>query len=225
LFSRDETAGGTSAQLHVLLRDALDQRTWRKAKPPFFLYQHMLAPHPPFNVDADGVLTNRWLAHFGGINSGDHATLGEPDLQKQYREGYLAKLQFIEREIQSQIGVMIAEIPAPKIIILHGDHGGGSHLYHEDSQKTCQKERMTTLFAIYTDDPNLALALTSVEEAPINLVNSYRLIFGYYFRQLTASLEDKSHFIKWNTPQESERISEERLAAPCNSDRKTMEKI
>jgi hypothetical protein len=220
-FSRDQTGNATSNRLHALLRNALDQRTWREAKPPFFLYQHMLAPHPPFNVDATGALTDEWLEHFGGILSGDHATLGEPDLQKEYREGYLAKLRFIEREVQSQIAVMIAEVPSPKIIILHGDHGGGSSLFQDDSQKTCQMERMTTLLAIYTDDPGLASALSSVEEVPTNLVNSYRLIFGHYFPGSIAPLEDKSHFVTWSTPQKNERISEERLTSPCNDDQET----
>jgi hypothetical protein len=220
-FVRDQTGNGTSNRLHVLLMNALDQRTWREAKPPFFLYQHMLAPHPPFNVDATGALTDEWLSDFGGILSGDHATLGEPDLQKRYREGYLAKLQFIEREVQSQIAVMIAEVPSPKIIILHGDHGGGSSLFQDDSQKTCQKERMTTLLAIYTDDPPLALALSSIEEVSTNLVNSYRLIFDHYFPRSIAPLEDKSHFVRWSTPRKNERISEERLTSPCNADQET----
>ena len=181
-----------------LLKYVLSNTEFYKNKPPLFIYQHLLAPHPPFTIDRHGNPSDRW-PEFTTIRDGDHATLGRKQLKKKYAEGYREKLMFANAGIERQLRDMLQSIAGPKIIIIHGDHGSGTHLFQETWEQTCFEERFSPFLAIYSDVPELKEVLQNERDSNFNLVNLYRLILGKAFALDLPMLEDKNFFVAWNS--------------------------
>lgn len=221
---RDLSAGGDGSMFlpvsrysDTLLAQILNDSAFYKQERPFFLYNHLLAPHPPFTIDRDGNPTKRW-PEFASINDGHHATRQQPDRIAAYRDGYIEKLRYLNSRLLPQLKDMIAAIPSPKIIILHGDHGPGSALHHDDLQKTCIHERYHPFLAVYTDNEKLRAALqelSSPAQGPFNLVNLYRVIFKYYFDAPIELLPNKSFFAPWGALKTRTLVSPESIQAVC----------
>ena len=68
-----------------------------------FVFVHLLLPHPPFGLDAEG----------NSINPAEVSFI----------EGYTNQAAYFDDEIIKQIEVILAESETPPIIILQGDHG------------------------------------------------------------------------------------------------------
>ena len=208
-----------SERMNEIVRHAVTTKFYRDHRAPFFLYEHVLAPHPPFTVDRIGRMTTKWLQHFGGAADGDHVTLGNPELQAQYKAGYLEKLRYINQAILKQVTSMIQDIPAPKIIIIHGDHGSGAYLFHNDPDRTCLKERMSPFLAIYTDNLRLRQAFAKFQRERFNLVNLYRIIFDASFGTDLGTADDRSYFLEWDSPKHPHRLGDKRINRPCINSR------
>ena len=204
-----------SERMNAFLRHATKTKIYQERTPPFFFYTHILAPHPPFTIDRWGQPIDIWRETFGDLGDGDHATRGDPALQAQYQAGYVEKLRFINKEILRQATDMIRTVPAPKIIVIHGDHGSGSQLFQNDPGRSCLKERMSPFFAIYADDPRLREAFANYRSSRFNLVNLYRLIFDATFGTDLGALDDRSFFLEWDRPKHPQRLSDETIVQPC----------
>lgn len=181
----------------------------RALEPPFFLYMHLIAPHPPFDVDAEG------RAVKGGIQmslaDGSHHRKHDPDRREIYREGYVAKLQFINRRIEAYLDRLLAEVPDPKVVVVHGDHGSGLCLDHEHRDRTAAKERYAPLLAVYSSDGSVQRDLP----ADFNLVNLYRHVLNTAFGARLPLLESRHYFVPWHRPFAPEPIPAAELAAGC----------
>ncbi len=158
---------------------------------PFFLYNHILTPHPPFDIDRNGNPRAEALHRFEDANHwfGDRA-----DLREQYREGYLEKTRYTNRALLTQLKALINDYPDPKIIVVHGDHGGGLLYNHDDWTKSCLPERFSTLLAVFASDHRLTDGLSH----DMNLVNLYRAVFSTLFGAELAPLADKHYFASWD---------------------------
>ena len=199
---------------NIYLQNALTTEFYRSAKGPYLLYEHIIAPHPPFVIDRNGNDTDRW-EKFNTLATGNHATYGLPHLAEEYQEGYREKLLFTNDGIVKQLRRMIRDIPGPKIILLHGDHGSGSFYYHEYPEFSCLSERYNTFLAVYADDPAVRDKFATLASERFNLVNIYRLIFDASFGTELGPLEDKSFFARWSTPQTPIPLPEQELARDC----------
>ena len=73
-----------------LLRDALGPDNYQSLTLPTFLYQHILAPHPPFSIGADG---NFRETPMDTLSDGSHAIMDSPDLRAEYIRGYSEKAE------------------------------------------------------------------------------------------------------------------------------------
>ena len=135
-------------------------------------------------------------------------------LQAQYKVGFLEKRRYINQAILEQVRDMIHDIPAPKIIIIHGDHGSGTYLFPNDPDRTCLKDRMSPFLAIYADNPSLRQVLTKYRNERFNLVNLYRIIFDASFGTNLATADDRSYFLEWDRPKHPHRVSEESMNRP-----------
>jgi hypothetical protein len=162
-----------AAPLDRQVRDALSLDVVDELEPPFFLYSHILAPHPPFTMDQAGNATNRW--GFSLLGDGDHTTGNDESLIGRYREGYREKLRYANAAVLAQVARMIDQIKGPLIIVIQGDHGSGSRLVQESAERTCLMERMRTTVAIYSNVPEIraTVAAGGID----NTVNIYRVIF------------------------------------------------
>jgi len=199
---------------NIYLKNALNTEFYRSADSPYLLYEHIIAPHPPFVIDRDGNDTDQWV-QFNTLATGNHATYGLPHLAEEYQEGYREKLLYTNTEILKQLRKMIRDIPGPKIILLHGDHGSGSFYYHEYPEFSCLSERYNTFLAVYADDPAVQEKFAGLATERFNLVNIYRLIFDASFGTDLGKLEDKSYFARWSTPQKPILLPEQELAGSC----------
>jgi hypothetical protein len=181
---------------------------------PFLLYEHILAPHPPFTIDRDGHDTQQWT-NFSTMADGNHATKGEQSLIDEYKQGYLEKLRYANGALIKQARKMIQEIPGPKIIMVHGDHGSGAYYNHDYPESSCLSERYNTFLAIYADNPEVRKKLVSLGSERFNLINLYRLIFDINFDTNMGLLEDKSFFAAWDTPQQLALLEDKQISASC----------
>lgn len=197
-----------------LLQEVLDNQTTYDGRLPIYVYQHLLAPHPPFTIDRFGKPTDKW-ARFSSIADGSHATRGEPDLRRQYAEGYVEKLQFINRKTLQHVERILSEVPAPRIIIVHGDHGSGILYDPEAPSASCLAERFNPFLAIYADNPLLNSRLAELRGQSFNLVNIYRLILTEEFGFDFPPLEPSSFFIPWENFGPAIDVNPENLANNC----------
>lgn len=159
---------------------------------PLFVYQHVLAPHPPFNITPEG--RPRQLDGFPfALSDASVIVRGSERRRELYRLGYIDKLRYINGAIVQQIDEIKARLPGPLIIILHGDHGGGMH--HDLSSKahTCVAERFSPLLAVYATDSRV---LAEIHD-DFSLVNLYRAVFRALLGMDLPDLPERSAFIPW----------------------------
>ncbi|WP_119419071.1 hypothetical protein [Desertibaculum subflavum] len=159
---------------------------------PLFVYQHVLAPHPPFNITPEG--RRRPLAGFPFALSDASAIIRDNDRRRElYRLGYIDKLRYINGAILQQIDEIKAQLRGPLIVILHGDHGGGMHHDLDSKASTCVAERFSPLLAVYATDPEV---LAQIRDE-FSLVNLYRAVFRTLLGADLPDLPEQSVFIPW----------------------------
>ena len=76
---------------------------------PFFVFCHILTPHPPYSFDENG------------IKKEIKPTLGTIE----DKNDYLRQLPFINKKVQEVIEIILSNSKNPPIIILQSDHGPG----------------------------------------------------------------------------------------------------
>lgn len=155
---------------------------------PKFTFVHILSPHPPFVFDADGdpidpdypftIADNRYL-------------ITPPS---KYQEGYLKQLSFINNQVLEVVDAILEKSARPPIIIIQGDHGPGIFIDSQSLSPPCFHERYSILNAYYLPgiDP------TAVPQ-DITPVNTFRMIFNYYFAANLELLPNHQYF----SPQET----------------------
>ncbi len=181
---------------------------------PAFIYQHILAPHPPFNITAGGHPQPNGLE--AGINDGSQLILGNQGRRAMYREGYIEKLRYINRAILEQVDRLKDSLPDPFVIILHGDHGGGVHYDFDEVGDTCLNERYSPLLAVFATDERISAAITD----DFNLVNLYRVILGKILGAELPPLARDSTYVSWKLDN-AVRLQSAELASSCRAPRKT----
>lgn len=140
---------------------------------PVFVDVHMIATHPPYIFDPNG----------------------KPVLENDSFKGYRDQLIFTNKKVLETIDKILARSKTPPIIILQADHGSWIFLDPENPENTNMKERFGILNAYYLPYGGDKLLYDSITP-----VNTFRLIFNYYFGASYEPLEDKSYFSRWSTP-------------------------
>jgi hypothetical protein len=191
------------------LKNVPKRRFHSRGNRPQFIYQHILAPHPPFNITKDG--KPRSLGGFPEVlDDGSHLIKGNKNMRAQYRDGYVAKLQYINAAILEQIDGLKETLQGPLIIILHGDHGGGLHFDQDDKEGTCLNERFSPLFAVFATDG----AILREFNDDSSLTNVYRTIFRAMLDLDLPDQPSRSMFVSWDLD-EVTKVSADELAANC----------
>jgi len=201
---------------NAYLRHAISTTEYREQKSPFHYFIHLLAPHPPFVIDREGNTTDRWLNQFGSMRDASDVTLMDPERQAEYSSGYLEKLLYVNNSLLPQLDRLIEEVPSPKIIIIHGDHGSGATFHQTEKTLGCLADRYTPFFAIYSDSPAVTKAFRRVADDRFNLVNIYRLLADSAFGTSMGLLEDKSWFASWDNPQNPVLLDDGEIEADCS---------
>ncbi len=149
---------------------------------PKFVFAHITVPHPPFIYDQNGPITPN---DYYILVDGNHV-LGGP---KAYKQGYIDQLIYINKQILQVIDKILANSANPPIIILQSDHGPGAYLDWQSVDKTCLKERISILNALYLPQGGAA-------EVPedITPVNTFAIIFNTYFEGDFKLAENKMYY-------------------------------
>lgn len=148
-----------------------------------FIFAHIVCPHPPFVFGEDGEVVLKSEAMMGG-----YAIWGQ-------KQNYLNQLIFLNKNIKIIIDKLISQSHPPPIIILQADHGSISTFSHigsnaaEEPTEDMLKERMRIFNAYY-----LPLGGQSLLYSHITPVNTFRLIFKFYFNVNYELLDDQVYY-------------------------------
>jgi len=160
-----------------------------REKGPFFVFCHILTPHPPFLFDENG----RAVSPSRPLNFGDASYFHnmDPSRQKEYRSGYIKQIPFINRRIMASVEKIISRSSEPPIIVIQGDHGPGSllDLNNPDPTNSALVERMSILNAIYVPEH-----IRKYLYSDMTSVNTFRIILKYGFGQRLELLPDQTYY-------------------------------
>ena len=152
---------------------------------PKFVFAHIISPHPPFVFDQDGNSVD--VQYTFSFKDAD----GYPGSRKEYQQGYLGQVQFVNQNLQKIIVTILANSKIPPIIILQADHGSGLLTDFSSPSNTCIKERFSPFAAYYL--PGLDSRSTSIEFSAVNI---FRIIINEYFDASLPLLESRQYFYK-----------------------------
>jgi hypothetical protein len=149
---------------------------------PKFVFAHMLMPHDPYVFGPNG----------------EPLTKAETETRSEV-ENYLNQLNFTNRQIKQLVDEILSKSDVPPIIIIQSDEGPliAPEFLSEEFMATkdwsriseeALKTHMTILNAYYL--PNFDYDHLYASISP---VNSFRVIFNYYFGTEYELLEDRSY--------------------------------
>lgn len=165
----------------------------RQLQAPFFIFAHILCPHPPFVFDRSGGNLNQHAAF--SFNDGS-ALIGDGGLGRlQYVQEYKDQLEFINEKLKNAIEAILAQSFLPTVIIIQADHGPGSMLDWASAGNTNLNERMRILNAYYFSDNDYRDLFPEITP-----VNTFRAVFNHFFDAAYDQLPQKVYFSTWERP-------------------------
>jgi hypothetical protein len=170
---------------------ALEESVFEKG--PFFMFAHIMAPHPPFVFGPGGEpLEPDYL--FSMVDADRLHGCGE-----QARTAYIARyrdqLAYLNTRILAAVDAILGASPEPPVIVLQGDHGSRAYSDFDDPEASYFKENLAILNAYHL--PGLGKEAVYPGISP---VNTFRLIFRRYFGADLEPLPDTSAWTTWRRP-------------------------
>ncbi len=137
---------------------------------PKFVYAHIIFPHPPFVLDADG----------GPLQN------SPPDELSAYAD----QINYIDRRLLEIVDTLIEKSDPDPVIVIQGDHG--ATIEYQDLG--IDPSKRLGILNVYYLPANLNDSITPHESLypTITPVNTFRLIFDRYFNGEYGLLDDKS---------------------------------
>ena len=157
----------------------------------YFVYAHIIAPHPPFVFNEEGDP----VAHDTPFTLNDGNYYLREHSQKNYIAGYRRQVQYVNKLVLETIDAILAQSTTPPIIIIQGDHGPGAHLHWGSLENTMPAERFSILNAYYFPDQDYVRLYPSISP-----VNSFRVLFNQFFDADYVLLSDRHYYSSWSFP-------------------------
>jgi len=151
---------------------------------PKFVFVHLIIPHPPYIFGSNG-------------EDIDSELIGLTDFEKELL-GYPYQVEYINMRMEVIISEIIGKSSVPPIIIIQGDHG--PKVPDQSEAGDSHVRRMQILNAYYI--PNTSVPLYS----EITPVNTFRILFNYYFGQDLELRDDISYYSSYEGPAEFEIV-------------------
>ena len=141
---------------------------------PKFVFAHILCPHWPYVFDADG----------GPVDLVDWRQ--DPERS----EKYLDQITFVNKKVELVIDQILSSSTTPPIIILQGDHGPRFERSSDngDPAAATARDAHMILNAVYLPQGGAGLMYESISP-----VNTFRVVFNYYFGADLPLLDDESY--------------------------------
>ena len=154
---------------------------------PKLVFAHILAPHPPFVVDAQG----------GEITPEYQFTHRERAAWDGYVENYAGQAKWVARELQKTVDGILTASRRPPVILIMGDHGPASKWVaswrkkgnFQTNDPEVVAERISIFLALHL--PEGSGGEIYPELTPVNI---FPLIFERCFGETAALKEDRSFF-------------------------------
>jgi hypothetical protein len=149
---------------------------------PKFIFAHVLSPHSPYLFDENGEPVPKAELKIGG------------NLWTQ-KKHYLNQLIFINKKVEELVNELLLNSEIPPIIIIQSDHGPASTfpegliLNAKHATKKMLRERIGILNAYFLPSGGKDLLYESITP-----VNTFRLIFDFYFNTNCGLLDDQSYY-------------------------------
>lgn len=157
----------------------------------YFVYAHIIAPHPPFVFNEEGEV----VPHDTPFTLNDANYYMRDHSQKNYIAGYRRQIQYVNALILETIDAILRRSTTLPIIIIQGDHGPGAHLHWGSLENTIPAERFGILNAYYFPDQDYTRLYPSISP-----VNSFRVLFNQFFETDYALLPDQHFYSSWSFP-------------------------
>jgi len=162
---------------------------------PVFVYAHILAPHPPIVFDKNGTPLNR---------PSDFTWDFDPARSRDDRiRRYTDYLQFVNTKVLAMIDGILENSRQPPIIVLQSDTGLIPDTDLEKLPPYVLNEEVRNLNTYYLPHGGQELFYPTMTP-----VNTFRLIFNYYFNGAFTPLSDRSYFAQYRTPYKLSEVLE-----------------
>ena len=148
----------------------------------YFVFAHIIAPHPPFVFGELGGLVGHDQPY--ALMAANYFSGSRED----YITGYRNQLKYINMRVEEMIDALLSNADVPPVIILQADHGPGAYLEWESPEESDLWERTSILSAYYL--PRVDRGLLYEDITP---VNSFRIILSQYFGADLALLPDRTY--------------------------------
>ena len=160
-----------------------------QVKSPYFVFAHILAPHPPFVFNREGQPRERTWCSFNFDDGSRWIQSG--GTREEYRLRYKDQITHITARLQKAVEKILSRSgDDPPVIIIQGDHGPGSRLvWKRDPAHSNLRERFSILNAYYLP----GVDSSAIYDA-ITPVNSFRVVFNQYFDTPYELLPDRCYF-------------------------------
>ncbi len=169
----------------------------------YFVFAHILAPHPPFVFNATGEPIRNWRPY--SVADGSH-WVGGIGPREEYIASYRDQIQYINALLIKSIDEILTRSETPPVIIIQSDHGPGAYFEWQSLNQTNLHERMTILNAFYFPDGDEGWLYPSITP-----VNTFPVVFNRYLGQNFELSEDRAYFSKWGKPFEFTEVTEQLL--------------
>lgn len=188
-----ETAASYDAHRRRILNAFRALEESASEKGPFFMFVHIMAPHPPFVFGPGGEpIEPDYL--FSKVDA-DRLHGGGDEARTAYIARYRDQLAYLNSRILAAVDEILAASPEPPVIVLQGDHGSRAYTDFDRPEASYFKENLAILNAYHL--PGLA---KEVVYPGISPVNTFRLIFRHYFGADLDLLPDQSAWTTWRRP-------------------------
>jgi hypothetical protein len=118
-----------------------------------------------------------------------------PAALPEYILRYRDQLAFLNTKILEAVDAILRGSAAPPVIVVQGDHGSRAYTDFDRPEASYFKENLAILNAYHLPGGAASLAYPAISP-----VNTFRLIFKYYFGADLDLLEDRSAWCTWRRP-------------------------
>ncbi|MCU0244752.1 MAG: sulfatase-like hydrolase/transferase [Acidobacteria bacterium] len=162
-------------------------------KGPFFMFVHIMAPHPPFVLGPNGEA--REPNYLFSMVDADRLHGNEPRAVDDYIVRYREQLAFLNTRILAAVDAILARSADPPVIVIQGDHGSRAYADLDRPEASYLEENLAILNAFHLPGPAGGSAYPEITP-----VNTFRLIFRGYFNADLELLPDASAWTTWRRP-------------------------
>ena len=157
----------------------------------YFVYAHIIAPHPPFVFGENGEV----LPQDEPFTLSDANYYIKDHSRKSYIAGYRKQIQYVNTLVLETVDAILARSETAPIIIIQGDHGPGAYLHWGELEQTWPAERFGILNAYYFAGQDNSSLYPSISP-----VNSFRVLFNQFFGGNYALIPDQHYYSSWSFP-------------------------